>query len=138
MSDSNLDDVLGSEVEEVKTESKPKSAPKPAAKKVEAAPVRENPIPLVDAIDGLVPGDKGFNYAQATKVIQTLAKETADHAKALADASRELHVLKCGSAPRKTDHEMYLENKANVERIAAQKDEKKLQVQAVLKEMGLL
>lgn len=129
MSDSNLDDVLGSEVEEVKTEPKPKSAPKKAAaKKEEPAPVREEPVP----------GDKDYNYAQALKDLDVEILETSDKLSALKDQRRELHKQSVGAQPRKTDHEMYLENKANVERIRAQQNEKKLQVQAVLKEMGLL
>jgi hypothetical protein len=128
MSDSNLDDVLGSEVEEVKTETKPKSAPKKAAaKKEEPAPVREP-----------VPGDADYNYAKALKDLDTEITEANDKLKELKERRRDMHKLSSESRPRKTDHEMYLENKANVERIAAQQDEKRLQVQAVLKEMGLL
>ena len=144
MSDSNLDDVLGVDAKEVKTETKPKSAPKTASKPepkgpvLAPAPVRVNPIPLVTAQGDLLPGDDGFNYASAMVALQEEILQTSKHSAALAAASRDLHLLRSSKAPVKTDHERYLENKANVERIRGKQDERKGQVRAVLSEMGLL
>ena len=137
MSESNLDDVIGG-AEEAKPEPKTSRAKKPAAPKAPVAPARENPIPLAEAQGELLPGDQGYNYQKEIDRLGQVAVKLTEEATAVKQAARQLNVLMQSKQPVRSDYDRWLQQKENNAKLQAEKNEKQMQVQTVLKEMGLI
>jgi len=137
MSENNLDDVIGG-AEEAKPETKTSRAKKPAAPKAPVAPARENPVPLAEAQGELLPGDKEYNYNAEIKRLGEVAVQLTEEATAIKNAARQLNVIMQSNQPVRSDHDRWLQQKEHNAAIQAQKAEKQMQVQTVLKEMGLI
>ena len=122
-------------IEEVATK---EAAPKKEKRVKEApAPKRENPIPGSPEIDDLYPGDEGYRYGTAFEMIVERINDLEDEIKELHELRRSIAAVQPKAKPMDSV-EMWQSQQAIQRRLKAEEDERKLKVQAVLREMKLL
>ena len=94
----DFDKLLGDndKTETIPNESAPTQKAKKAAKKVAKREVEDylNPVPNAPEIDGLLPGQKGYNYNQAVKQLQTKISDMVKELEGLRAASRDVQVMR--------------------------------------------
>ena len=137
----DFDKLLGDndKTETIPNESAPTQKAKKAAKKVAKPEVEDylNPVPNAPEIDGLLPGQKGYNYNQAVKQLQTKISDMVKELEGLRAASRDVQVMRNERVKVLTAAEGNEALRRQNQRIQAEANEKAAKIQAVLKEMGL-
>jgi len=101
------------------------------------APKRENPIPGSPEIDDLFPGDEGYRFGTAFEMIVERINDLEDEIKELHELRRKIAAVQ-PKAKQLDSVEMWQSQQAIQRRLKAEEDERKLKVQAVLREMKLL
>ena len=101
------------------------------------APKRENPIPGSPEIDDLFPGDEGYRYGTAFEMIVERINDLEDEIKELHELRRNIAAVQPKAKPLDSV-EMWQSQQAIQRRLKAEEDDRKLKVQAVLREMKLL
>ncbi|HIK61736.1 MAG TPA: hypothetical protein EYF98_13715 [Planctomycetes bacterium] len=139
----DFDKLLG---DNDKTETIPNaSAPTEKAKKTvkkAAKPTPEvedylNPVPNAPEINGLLPGQKGYNYNAAVKSLQTEIADLTKQLEGLRAASRDVQVMRNSRVKPLSATDGNAALRRQNQRIAAEAQEKQAKIAAVLKEMGL-
>jgi hypothetical protein len=134
----DFDKILGTTNESAPTP-KASKAKKAATPKAVTPELEEylNPVPGAPEIDGLLPGQKGYDYRQGVTVLQTKVSEVSKHLEELRAASRELQIVRNTRSKPLSDYEGHLALIRTQDRINAEANEKQAKIAAVLREMGL-
>ena len=139
----DFDKLLGDNTTEtVPSESAPTQKAKKAVKKAAAPKTPEvedylNPVPNAPEIDGLLPGQKGYNYNAAVKSLQTEIADLTRKLEGLRAASRDVQSMRNSRQQPLSAADGNAALRRQNARIQAEAQEKQAKIAAVLKEMGL-
>jgi hypothetical protein len=120
------------------TPKKTKSTRKPVEAEVAVPePARVNPIPGAPVVDGKFPGDDDYKYEAAMDQLNADQQELEAKLKAIVEVRHAINAVR-PAVVEATSDEIWRSQKAIQARLIAARDDRKLKVAAVLKDMNLL